>query len=219
MNRLVEPELLDHLSPEAPEAIRSRRELKLINSLMGNHRWLRRQVMAELKPETRVLELGAGTGEFLMSLMASGKCTAGQVTAVDLAPPPPNWPSGAVWLQQDVTQIGEFPPADIIVSNLFLHHFQADDLRRLGSFVGTANSFFACEPTRHILHIAQGRLLSGIARLGTVTRHDMIVSIRAGFRGGELQAALGLENLDCRTSSTLLGAYRFSAKQRCERSP
>ena len=40
MLRQVLPELLDHLQADDPEAIRSRRDLRVINFLMGNERWI-----------------------------------------------------------------------------------------------------------------------------------------------------------------------------------
>ena len=38
--RVVIPELLDHLPADEPEALRSRRDLRRVNWLMGNERWL-----------------------------------------------------------------------------------------------------------------------------------------------------------------------------------
>jgi hypothetical protein len=54
----------------------------------------------------------------------------------------------------------------------------------------------------------QGRLLFPI--LNRVTKHDMIVSIRAGFRGSELAAALGPEYAERELilQETWAGAYR-----------
>ena len=43
-HRLLVPEILDGLPPEDPEARRSRRDLRRINFLMGNERWIARQV-------------------------------------------------------------------------------------------------------------------------------------------------------------------------------
>ena len=57
--RRVQPEILDDLPAEDPRAVRSRRDLRLINRLMGNHRWVLRHVAEH---SGRVVELGAGDG-------------------------------------------------------------------------------------------------------------------------------------------------------------
>ena len=74
MQRRVEPELLDTLPADDPAAQRSRRELRLINAIMGNHRWLEREVRRSIRPGWRVLELGAGDGTFGARLIARGMC-------------------------------------------------------------------------------------------------------------------------------------------------
>src|SRR6478736_3033775 len=69
MPRLLEPELLDILSPEDPLAVGSRRDLRRLNV------WMRQSViMARLlqgygptAPRT-ILELGAGDGTFMLSV-------------------------------------------------------------------------------------------------------------------------------------------------------
>ena len=42
--REVEPEILDGLPAGHPDAIRSRRDLRLVNALMGNQRWILKQL-------------------------------------------------------------------------------------------------------------------------------------------------------------------------------
>ncbi|MCU0753184.1 MAG: hypothetical protein MUC40_09220 [Akkermansiaceae bacterium] len=41
-SRIVEPEILDHLPHDDPAARRSRLDLRRINFLMGNERWILR---------------------------------------------------------------------------------------------------------------------------------------------------------------------------------
>lgn len=217
MNRVVEPELLDHLPADDPAAIRSREELLLINHLMGNQSWLLAEVKRVLRPGERILELGAGDGSLARELIASGIGEPRQIMALDLGPAPSNWPEGAQWLQRDVLYDVPWPEADVIIANLFLHHFEAEALRRIGERAARARCIIASEPARRSLHLWQGRLLSYLADLSEVTRHDMLVSIRAGFLHAELPEALGLRGFRCATSSTFLGAYRMTAST-CERS-
>ncbi len=183
----------------------------LINQLMGNHRWLMGEIRHCLRPGERLLELGAGDGTLARELIASGVCGADQILAMDLAPEPDGWPLGATWLQGSVLDDEPWPEAAVIVANLFLHHFETDELRRLGARMGGARHLLASEPARHPLHLWQGRLLSYLADLSAVTRHDMAISIRAGFQGDELAKALGLRLHGCESMSTLLGAYRLRA--------
>ncbi|MFT6572490.1 MAG: 2-polyprenyl-3-methyl-5-hydroxy-6-metoxy-1,4-benzoquinol methylase, partial [Akkermansiaceae bacterium] len=67
MKREVKPELLDSLPGDDPEALRSRRDLRLINFLMGNERWIMRQEI-----EGGMIELGAGSGYLTKQLATMG---------------------------------------------------------------------------------------------------------------------------------------------------
>lgn len=211
MQRRVQPELLDSLPADDPEAIRSRRELRLINAIMGNHRWLGREIRRQLRPGWRLLELGAGDGSLGARLAGRGVCAASQLAGLDLAPRPVCWPAGATWTRGDVLA-EPLPDAEVVVANLFLHHFDSVALARLGARLpDSCRVLIASEPSRRQLHLAQAGLLALLALLGRVTRHDMMVSIRAGFRGGELAAALGIGTWECAIGSSVLGAHRLCA--------
>jgi hypothetical protein len=76
--------------------------------------------------------------------------------------------------------------ADVIVTNLFLHHFREADLRRLLALVARrARRFIALEPRRGWAGWVASRMVVGIG-CSAVTRHDAVVSVRAGFAGSEL---------------------------------
>ena len=211
MQRRVEPELLDALPTDDPSAQRSRRELRLINAIMGNHCWLAREMRRSVRPGWRVLELGAGEGTFGARLVSSGICEPRQLTGIDLALRPAAWPAGAAWMQGDVFA-GALPEAEIVVANLFLHHFDPEALAQLGARLpAKCRILLASEPARRRLHLAQGVLLSIFALLSRVTRHDMGISIRAGFLGDELPRALGIGGWKCETSTTFVGAHRLRA--------
>jgi hypothetical protein len=209
--RRVDPEILDSLSADDPEAIGSRRDLRWINAIMGNYRWLHRRVRSHIQPGWRVLELGAGEGIFGRRLAHAGQISPEQIIALDLAPCPDTWPTGAMWIQEDVFS-QPLPAAEIIVANLFLHHFTAERLTQLGRLLPSSCRYLAIsEPARHPLHLWQGSLLAALARLNRVTRHDMPVSIRAGFMGNELPEWLGISDWKIKTSTTFFGAYRLEA--------
>jgi hypothetical protein len=87
------------------------------------------------------------------------------------------------------------PDCEILVANLFLHHFTEEQLARLGTRLSPKTRLIlAAEPARYFIHKISGWLFSNLTRLNHVTRYDMQVSIRAGFRGDELPRALGLGN-------------------------
>ena len=203
MDRVVQPEILDCLAVDDPEALRSRRDLRMINGLMGNLRWLRRQVQ-RFDPRG-VVEIGAGDGGLLADLAKGGR----ELLGIDLAPSPASLPEGIEWVQGDVFE--SFQPRECAVANLFLHHFEEARLRELGKALRECSFLCICEPLRARLALAEGYALFPL--VNRVTRHDMIVSIRAGFRSGELPEILGVDGQgwNVREGCTALGAYRLLA--------
>jgi hypothetical protein len=210
--RKVLPEILDSLPPEDIAAQRSRKELRWINSIMGNHRWICRVLASRIGPEMRLLELGAGDGMLARRAWMAGVLPPNQWTALDLSPAPQDWPCEAVWRQADLFSLESLPDAEVVVANLFLHHFEDVQLGVLATRLpANCRLFVACEPARRRRHLLQGQLLSSLARLSAVTHHDMLVSIRAGFMGNELVQALGMLGWHSKVELTALGAYRMIA--------
>jgi hypothetical protein len=214
LHREVLPELLDSLPHEDPAVVRSRAELKLINRIMGNHRWLCREIAARSASGGRVLELGAGEGGLHAEIRERSAGAVWQWFAVDLAPQPEEWPPGAIWHQGDLFQMAELPDAEVLVANLFLHHFHEPALRWIGEHLPEqCRMVLASEPLRSRRSLLQGQLFSKIADLSWVTRHDMDRSIRAGFVNRELPEALGLHGWQVEITQTFLGAYRMKASR------
>lgn len=212
--RVLAPELLDSLPPGDPAAVASRRDLRLLNGVMGNFRWLRRQLTHCQDDSGCLVEIGAGDGTLARKLCAAAPALTGSYHALDLAPRPALWPDGATWHQADLWSpagAALLSRATAVVANLVLHHFDDDALRRLGGLLPQCRRLLACEPVRRTRHLWQGRLLFPV--LHPVTRHDLTASIRAGFRGAELAAALGLDaaRWQCSASGTFFGAYRLAA--------
>jgi hypothetical protein len=95
-------------------------------------------------------------------------------------------------------------------ANLFLHHLSDAQLGRLGGLLRDCDALCFCEPWRSRWALFEGGLLYPF--VGRVTRHDMMVSIRAGFRRGELPRLLGLgEEWTVQEQCTMMGAYRMLA--------
>lgn len=210
--RRVMPELLDALPPDDPAAIRAREEMLLVNAVMGNHRWIASTLRHHGLAGARIIELGAGDGSLSLKLLNEGLCVARQLHGVDLAPRPGAWPIEAGWTQGDLFA-QPLPEGEVLLANLFLHHFEDERLGELGARIPTSvRLILAAEPERRWRHALLGRLLCGIAELHPVQHYDMQVSIRAGFRDDELPRVLGLgAEWQVRTWGTLFGAYRMIA--------
>ncbi len=210
MPRTFQPELLDSLPPDHPDARHSRRDLRLINRLMGNHRWFTRTLPPLLHSGERALELGAGSGELSARLHTFGVGADG----LDRVPPPPTWPATRDWHASDLRTFGAYADYAAILANLILHHLDAAELAALGATLNrTARIILASEPARRARFQHLFACAAPLLRANHVTRHDAHVSIAAGFRDDELPHALGLSASvwQWRCTTTALGAYRMVA--------
>ena len=190
MRRTLEPEILDTLSPDDPAALHNRRDLRIINAFMGNHRWLERELRRRLRPGERVLEIGAGTGELGRRLAAAGIAADG----LDLWPRPADWPAASAWHRADLREFEGYGGYDVVVANLILHQFSEAELSGLGRrLAGRPRLILASEPSRQRLSQFFCAALGPVLGANFVTRHDSRVSIDAGFLDAELPGALGLD--------------------------
>jgi hypothetical protein len=223
--RRVEPEWLDELPPQDARAQRSRRDLTRVNALMANAGIVARELVREGNAPATIAEIGAGDGRFALRLA--------------LALPPP--PAGARFTLLDRQRVADAAAlarleargwsvtvveADVfdwlespgeahgaIVANLFLHHFDDAPLARMLSLVARrTRRFVACEPRRSALALGASRMLGAIG-CNDVTRHDAVVSVRAGFRDGELSALWPAEvGWQCVERGRALFSHCFAAR-------
>ena len=213
MSRQLQPELLDSLAADHPDARHSRRDLRLINAIMGNQRWLARTLARFLPAGGRILEIGAGTGELGRRLAAAGLPADG----LDFAPRPPDWPPACDWHRADLLTFGGYDRYDAVVGNLIFHHLSNDELSVLGRTLrDSMRVIIACEPARSRLSQRLFACLAPLFLANHVTLHDAPISIAAGFRRDELPRLLGLNpaEWDCQCATTLLGAYQMVAVRR-----
>jgi hypothetical protein len=228
--RRMEAEWLDVMPASDPRAIHSRRDLRRLNAWMLHTGIMARALArycAGARPRT-LIDLGGGDGAFMLGV------------ARRLAP---QWPDVAVILldrqdvvsedtraafgalnwrletvRMDVFDFLDSPHAvgaDVMIANLFLHHFQPDDLARLlAQAARSVPLFLACEPRRAALALLGSRMVWALG-CNDVTRHDAVASVRAGFAGQELSNLWPVgEGWELSESHAWLFTHRFVARRR-----
>ena len=210
MQRVLQPEILDRLPHDHPDALHNRRDLRLTNWVAGNHRWISRTLARLARPGDIGLEIGSGTGELGLQLARRGLA----VDALDLWPRPAHWPAERQWHNSDLRNFDGYGRYQAIVGNLIFHQFSAAELGALGEKLQHGpRVIVACEPERRRVSQLLFRGLGPLFGANYVSLHDAHVSIAAGFRGEELANALGLGRAqwNVRCSTTLLGFNRMAA--------
>jgi hypothetical protein len=212
VSRVIEQELLDELPAGDRRAIASRADLRRLNFIMGHAGILARAAGRHLAESSfrsrplRLVELGGGDGTFLLRLARrlAAIGVAAEATLLDRqklvsaetyrAFSTLNWSVEIAamdvfdWLEKP------FPAVDMIFANLFLHHFPDPLLTKLLRRAAMRTSLFmACEPRRSPLALTISRWL-GLLGCNDVTRHDAVISVRAGFAGHELSALWPSDN-------------------------
>jgi hypothetical protein len=196
MTRVLQPELLDELPPSDPRAVHSRRDLRRINAVMGNGRALARFVeqyvcQPHIGSPISIVEIGAGEGYIAAQVARalSARGVRGNLLLVDRIPqkiaPVENWALEVV--EADVfAWLDKSEPTDVIIANLFLHHFSDERLRELlGKCARLCDCFAAAEPRRSGVAEWFARRLKLIG-CNEVTLHDAAISVRAGFNDDDL---------------------------------
>lgn len=193
--RTLEPEWLDELDPADARAQRARRELRLVNAIMGNAGFIARALEGSIAQGASIADLGAGDGALMMRIARKLGTRAARLSLVDRACPPSAQAlarfSALGW---DVTpcaaDVFEWLAGaeyfDAITVNLFLHHLEGPRLRELLRLAAARTRLFvACEPRRSRVALLASRALVFLG-CGAVTRHDAVLSVKAGFQGREL---------------------------------
>lgn len=220
MKRLVQPEILDSLPENHPDAAANRRDLRLINSLMGNYRWFCRTLPPLLRRDDRVLELGAGDGKLGLALREACGEKLSSCCGLDFWSRPSDWPAGWDWVQEDLLAFDGYGNFTVLVANLILHQLEDEDLKSLGAAIADSpiRLILANEPARRKMHQWQLKLLRPLG-LNRVSRHDGHVSIAGGFRDRELADLLGLSEplWEVHTRTGLTGGNRMIAIRRGEK--
>lgn len=201
-HRVILPELLDELPEDDPRAIGSRRDIARLNRVMGHGALMRRMLepVFAARGNARIVELGAGDGLFPLELARSAVAGGKRPSFVlvdfnDAVIPETRAAFKELGCEVEIVTADVFdwlkqpgPEADAIIANLFLHHFKNEQLAEMLRLIAGRTKFFAaCEPHRSQLPLLFSKLVWFIG-CNAVTRHDAVVSVRAGFRDAELSA-------------------------------
>ena len=202
-----------------------------MNWLMGNGTILARRMLSiSTQPPRKILELGAGDGHLLLQVARKvSKVWKSPVEASLLdrqnlvTPEITSSFSKLAWnptpLLLDLLDWTAAPNSgerwDLVLCNLFLHHFSDEQLRAIFQKLSQcARTFIATEPHRTPFAAKATRLL-WLLGCNQVTLHDAAVSVRAGFRGHEL-TELWPANSGFQVMETAAGLFThlFTAKQK-----
>ena len=200
MERVIEAEWLDELAPDDEGAAGSRKDLQRLNAWMGSPRRFA-SLLGTLDPGVpcRVADLGGGDGRFFLRAARLVKPQVGvrQVTVVDrqdIVSRETQHDLARLGWQSQVAQADVFAwlnqqnerAWDLMVANLFLHHFAKTQLSKLlAEARKVTRMFVALEPRRSSLALVFSRCVRLIG-CNNVTRHDAPASVRAGFCGNEV---------------------------------
>jgi hypothetical protein len=222
MLRSVQTELLDDLPPEDSAAVRSRRDLRLLNRLMGHASFIASE-LREHPSIRRLCDLGGGDGTLFLRVARQLRWRDVHLTLVDRHAVLGRETQGAFaelgWrvavMVDDVDlALGLDRRFDAIIANLFLHHFTDEKLPQLFRAVASrCRLLIACEPRRSVIGLLASRSTWAVG-CGQVTRHDAVRSVQAGFTNSDLTALWpDRHRWDIREQSVGLFSHLFVAKK------
>jgi hypothetical protein len=225
MDRIVQPELLDHLPADDPRAVRSRNDLRRVNWFMANAAIISSALRKHFGAGAprRLVELGAGDGTLLLAIARRLPGAPGiEAVLVDQQPvvstetldgfAQMGWKVSIV--QSDVfAWLARGEASDCLLANLFLHHFSREQLPILFAAAAEQTGCFIASEPRRIRFAGIARRLLWLIRCNEVTQHDGEISVRAGFRDRELSGYWKARGWQCEEREAGLFSHLFVAKK------
>ena len=208
--RLIEPELLDHASPE--EARGNLFDIIRLNQRFGGHAIIRKMLGGVVAPTERftVLDIGAASGDTARLIKA--RYPGATVFSLDLNPinladaPGPKLLGDAFRLP---FRDGVF---DFVFASLFLHHFtdaQVVELLR-GFYRLSSRALLISDLERHLLSYWFLPATQPFLRWHPITVHDGPVSVQAAFTAEELRCLASKAGIQSCQVETHRPAFRLS---------
>ena len=181
--------------------MRSRRDLRRINKVMGQAGLMAARLKILPTPRLLIDLVGSGDGQFLLQVARRLEWIGVRALIADRQDIVSDKTKAAFqalqWkcevAQGDIFEFLESSDAQAkdgpvyVTANLFLHHFADEDLKRLLALAAArADAFVAVEPRRSAIALLGARMVYWFLGANRVTRHDAAASVRAGFCGNEL---------------------------------
>jgi SAM-dependent methyltransferase len=189
--RATEPELLDLGVPE-PEVRRSLADLRFVNRWLAGRGALLQAVRPHLRGGGRLLDVGCGSADqpaFLKRRSSGPVHDVGvDIKLLHVRDVPPD-------VRAVVADVHHLPFADrsfdVVTASHFLHHFADDQIPSLlgGLYRLTRGAVVVNDLHRHVVPLLFGRVFFPVLFRSPVSVSDGLLSIRRGFRPGELRAA------------------------------
>jgi SAM-dependent methyltransferase len=195
--RSTEGELLDAGVAET-EALRSLQDLRFVNRWLGNAGSVLSAVRPHLPPEGHLLDVGSASGDLPSFLLAR---LPGPLFVTGLDIKPLHFRFAPRSLRRVVADVRALPfpdlSFDVVTASLFLHHFDAAELPGVlaGLFRLARRALVINDLERSLVPYLFGRVFFPLLFRSRVSVEDGLVSIRRGFRPGELRDAFAAAGL------------------------
>lgn len=206
--RACEQELIDLPDCAPALAVSSYRFMETVNRWFGGTRVVRRFVAAEtaksrINRPVRILDIGSGSCDIALSLSRWARahrialhitCLETAARAIDIARARLAQAADPAvqLLQQDVFFHQPQEPYDLAVASMCFHHFSDEQIvalvQRLRAFV--RGGMLINDLRRSLPALAGAGLLLVVSGAPAGVRHDALLSIRRGFKAGELSGLL-----------------------------
>jgi 2-polyprenyl-3-methyl-5-hydroxy-6-metoxy-1,4-benzoquinol methylase len=194
--RSLEPEILDDFELQGNNLAENLRELEWVNKYLGGYSYTLNALkeIARIHPSKtlQVVDLGCGGGDTLRYLQprllknnVSAKLTGidANGNAISYARQHPQHTSAIAYQQARIsTQLLHRLKADVVLFNLFLHHFNdAEIISFLKTCKAAGVTVLINDLERSQIAYVLFAIISKLLRFSAISRHDGLLSVKKSF--------------------------------------